>query len=565
MLTSLKVKDYALIKNIFVEFGEGLNIITGETGAGKSILIDAISLLLGERASTETVRQGAERAVIEGIFDVHSNKKIRKILEENEIECLSDLILRREISVKGSNRCFVNDSPAQLSVVKELGDILVDLHGQHEHQSLLKNETHIEYLDQFAGSEDLLRNYKWLYSASLKLKNEIEEIREKNSSTIEKRDTYNFQLKEIDSVSPELGEEEKLNEELIILENSEKLLNLSTEAYDVLFESESTIYDSLVKVQNKINELEKIDKAFIETSNECETALTLIKDISEFIRSYKSKIEMDPERLEKIRERLGAISLLKKKYGGSIESILEHKKKIKTELNLIENSSGNLDDLEDKLQKVQQNCAVAAKKLSEKRKASIKKVEEEIRVILSYVGITNAEFKVKINNELAENNEDSLNVNGKKYKYNSNGYDFVEFFISTNLGEEPKPLSKIASGGEISRVMLALKTILARNKFPLLIFDEIDTGISGQIAQKVGQAIKSLSENHQIIAITHLPQIAGLADHHYVVEKETVDERVVSTIRKLEDEKRVVEVAKLMSGENVTEASIKGAKELMGS
>lgn len=565
MLTSLKVKDYALIKHIFVEFGKGLNIITGETGAGKSILIDAISLLLGERAATETVRQGADRAVIEGIFDVHSNKRIRKILEENEIEYLSDLILRREISVKGSNRCFVNDSPAQLSVVKELGDILVDLHGQHEHQSLLKTDTHIEYLDQFAGSEDLLRNYKWLYNALSKLKNEIEEIRKKDSSIIEKREVYNFQLKEINSLSPEIGEEEKLNEELRILENSEKLLNLSGEVYDVLFESDNTIYDSLVKVRNKINELEKIDKSFNETSNECETALTLIKDVSEFIRSYKSKIEMDPERLEKIRERLGALSLLKKKYGGSIESVLEQKKKIENELNLIESSTENISELEDKLIKVEQNCAAAAKKLSEKRIASVKKVEEEIRVILSYVGIANAEFKVIINNELAGENENSLSVNGKKYKYNSNGYDFVEFFISTNLGETLKPLSKVASGGEVSRIMLALKTILARSdKFPLLIFDEIDTGISGQIAQKVGQAIKSLSENHQIIAITHLPQIAGLADNHYVVEKETVDERVASTIRKLENEKRVLEVAKLMSGENVTEASLKGAKELMG-
>lgn len=566
MLKSIQIKDYALIKHIFVEFGGGLNIITGETGAGKSILIDAVSLLLGDRASTEVIRQGAERAVVEGIFDVHLNKRIRKILEENEIEYLSDLILRREISVKGANRCFVNDSPAQLSVIKEIGDILVDLHGQHEHQSLLKSETHIDYLDQFADSEDLLRNYKWLYKAMQKLKNEIDEIRKKDSTVIEKRDAYYFQLKEIEAVSPREGEEEKLNEELLILENSEKLLELSTAAYDELFESENTVYDSLVKARNKITELEKIDKSFSETSKEMESALALIKDISDFIRSYKSNVEVEPDSLENIRERLSALSLLKKKYGGSIEAVLEQRKKIQNELNSIENSTENISEMEDKLKKVQQNCADAAKKLSKKRKESVKKVEDEVRVILSYVGISNAEFSVKIKNENADDDEDSLEIDGKKFKYSSNGYDNVEFFISTNIGETPKPLSKIASGGEVSRIMLALKTILAKSdKLPLLIFDEIDTGISGQIAQKVGQAIKSLSENHQIIAITHLPQIAGLADSHYVVEKETVDDRVISSIRKLKEEKRVVEVAKLMSGENITEASLKGAKELMGS
>jgi DNA repair protein RecN (Recombination protein N) len=562
MLKSFFVKDYALIKESKVEFDKGLNIITGETGAGKSILIDAINLLLGERASGDTIREGAEKAIVEGIFDVESNKKIKNILKENDIEFYSELIIRREISLKGTNRNFINDTPAQLSLIKELGDLLVDLHGQHEHQSLLKVETHIDYLDQFAGTEDYLRNYKWLYKSLLKLKEELNALKENNSQLIESRDVLLFQFKEIDGVSPVDGEEDEIDSHLTMLENSERLLELTTEIYSALFDSETAVHDSLMKIKNAFTELSKIEKKFDPLLNEFENAITLIKDVSEEIRTYNSKIEMDPNELEKFRERIHALNMLKKKYGGSLKAVLEHKKRIENELNEIDNSGVNISEVEEKLRKVEESCATAAKKLSQLRKNSVKTVENEVKTILDFLGISHSEFQVKIENQITE--DDYLLVDNKKYKYSSDGYDDIEFYISTNIGESPKPLAKIASGGEISRVMLALKTILAKNDMlPILIFDEIDTGISGPIAAKVGQAMKSLAEHHQIIAITHLPQIAGLANHHFVVQKEIVGDRVVSSIKKLDYEKRVLEVAKLLSGENITEASLKGAKELI--
>ena len=565
MLKSLKIQDYALIKNIYVEFGKGLNIITGETGAGKSILIDAINLLIGERASTETVREKAQKAFVEGIFDIQSNKKVEDLLSENQIEILPELILRREISLKGANRCFINDTPAPLSVVKDLGDILVDFHGQHEHQALLKPDTHIDYLDEFSHSEDLLRNYKWLYNALIKLKKDLAELKGQTNSSNEKRDIYLFQIKEIDAVAPKPDEEEKLFEELRILENSEQLLELTTNIYQDLYESENAIYDSLVKIRNMLNEATSIDKSFTESNKEYESVLAVVKDISEFIRSYNSRIEMDSDRLNTIRERLSAINLLKKKYGGSIKSVLEHRKKIGEELGDSEDSSEKISELENKILSVSKNCADAAEKLYKNRRDGGKEMEEEVKEILKYLGVTNASFNVKITHEKAEDTDnDVLIIKDRPYKYSSKGYDKVEFFISTNKGESPKPLVKVASGGEVSRVMLTLKTILARSdRTPVLIFDEIDTGVSGPVAQKVGEAMRALTTYHQVIAITHLPQIAGMANHHFLVEKLAEDDRVVSSIRKLSNERRVLEIAKLMSGEMITEASIKGAKELI--
>ena len=323
MIKTLLIQDYVLIEKINVDFNTGLNIITGETGAGKTILIDSMSLLLGERASSDVIRKGADKSVVEGIFEVDRNKKVKSFLTENELEELPELIIRREISSKGSNRCFVNDSPVSLNIIKDLGDLLVDLHGQHEHQSLLRKETHINFLDGFGNNEELLRTYKWLYTSLNKLITEMNELKEKDSIHREKRDVLEFQIKEIDAVSPQLGEEEKLASELKILENSEKLLGLTNKIYEGLYESENSVQDTLSKIKNDLSELANIDPSFDESSKECETALTLINDISDNIRKYKAKIEIEPRQVEAIRERLGAINLLKKKYGGSIEFLLD--------------------------------------------------------------------------------------------------------------------------------------------------------------------------------------------------------------------------------------------------
>jgi len=565
MLKTLHVKDYALIERVDVEFDTGLNIITGETGAGKTILIDALSLLLGERASTDVVRKGTDKSIVEGIFYVKGNKKVEFLLKQNEIDFSPELIIRREISLKGSNRCFVNDTPVQLSLVKELGDILVDLHGQHEHQSLLRTETHIEYLDSCGDTEDLLRTYKWLYKSLNNLTDELKELKGKETSLTEKKDLYEFQIKEIDAVSPEMGEEDTLENQLVVLENSERLQLLTSELYQGLYETEGSVYDSLMKMKNEISELVRIDKTFKDTNKEYESAVAIINEIANNLRNYSSKIEIDPEKLESVRERLGAISLLKKKYGGSLKAVLEHREKIGDEFSIAENYSGKIAELESKIKTVRENCGSAAEKLSIKRKETAKKITKDIIELLKQVGIPNSRLKVEISNSATESPDDFILVKGKQYKFDSSGYDDVQFFISTNLGEDLKPLAKVASGGEISRVMLSLKSVLAKtDKLPLLIFDEIDTGVSGHIAQKVGQTLKLLAFRHQVIAITHLPQISALADQHYTVEKNEINKRVTSRIRKLNITERIKEVAKLMSGENITEASIKGAKELMG-
>ncbi len=563
MLKSFEVKNYALIEHIKVEFGEGLNIITGETGAGKSILIDAMGLLLGDRASSEVIRKDAEKAVVEGIFNVSGNRKVKKLLQENEIDFPDEMILRREISVKGTNRCFANDTPVNLSIIKDIGDLLVDLHGQHEHQSLLNTETHIDYLDQFENYSKLLDEYSELYSKLTSKNHELKSLKEKESSLKEKKDFYSFQIKEIDVVSPEDDEEEKLKEQLNVLENSEKLTELTTEAYNLIYESENSVHDSVVKIKNLLSKLYEIDKSFSESLNETESALAQIKDISSFIENYKDKVDLDPDEIEGIRERLGSINLLKKKYGGSVKSILNYRKKIGKEFEIAENFTDKIKSLENELKELRIQAGIAGEKISKKRESVSSKVKSEIETSLKELGIPKPEFRTQVIKSETDS-DDSVLIKNKKYNYYRSGIDKVEFFVSTNAGEDPKPLVKVASGGEVSRIMLSLKSVFAKSdKLPLLIFDEIDVGVSGRIAQKVGNTLKRLSKSHQIIAITHLPQIAGLADQHFAIEKTEKGDRVSSAIQKLNAKERITEVAKLLSGEKITEASLKSAKELI--
>ncbi|NNG27038.1 MAG: AAA family ATPase, partial [Ignavibacteriaceae bacterium] len=399
MLKSFEVKDYALIEHISVQFGSGLNIITGETGAGKSILIDAMGLLLGERASTEVVRKGANKSVVEGIFNVEENKKVKNLLEENEIEYFPELILRREISLKGSNRCFANDTPVSLSIVKELGNFLVDLHGQHEHQSLLRTETHINFLDEFGDYDDLMIKYSKTYNELVRAERELNSLKERKEILIEKKEICAFQIKEIDNVSPLEGEEEKLNDELKILENFEKLAELTTEVYQLLYDSENSVHDAIVKVQNNLCELAEIDMSFSESSSEAETIMALVNDISSFVRSYKSKVDLDPAQVEEIRERLGSINLLKKRYGGSLKSVLEHRKKIGEEFALAENFREKISKLSASLNHLKDKAENEAKNISQKRIEVSKKVKIGIENSLKELGISQPEFKTEILNE----------------------------------------------------------------------------------------------------------------------------------------------------------------------
>ncbi|MFZ1291992.1 MAG: DNA repair protein RecN [Melioribacteraceae bacterium] len=564
MLTSLEIKDYALIEKIHVNFGCGLNIITGETGAGKSILIGALSLLLGERASTETVRKGAEKSVIEGIFEIGNNKKVLKLLEENEIEINDELILRREISVKGSNRCFINDTPVQLAFIKQIGNLLIDLHGQHDHQSLLRNETHIDFLDEFCDLENDLIEFSHQKKQLGEILSKINSLKSNEKNLKEKAELYQFQLREINAVSPIENEDVSIEKELLILENSEKLFETSSQIYSSLYDEENSVYEILTDIRNKIEDLKNIDESFIPKFDDTISALELLKDIAHFTRNYKDKIDIDPEKIEELRSRAGAIHLLKKKYGGTLENVLIHKTKIEEELNIAENFSERIENISKEVNEIREKIKKSALIISEKRKKESGKIEKEIIKMLSFLGINDSKFKIDFNYDKNVSSENFINLNSHKVNLQNNGIDIVEFYISTNLGEDLKPLSKIASGGEISRVMLAIKSVLANTeKLPLLIFDEIDTGVSGRIAQKVGKVLSELSQSHQIISITHLPQIAAFANHHFSVEKEVKGERVISKLIALDTENRITEIAKLLSGEKITKSNIDAAKELI--
>lgn len=565
MLLNLLIKDYALIENLQIEFGTGLNIITGETGAGKSILINALGLLLGDRANTEVVRKGSKKAVVEGTFDVTENSRVESLLDEQEIEFGPELFLRREISLKGSNRCFINDTPVTLAFVQKIGDLLIDLHGQHDHQSLLKQENHILMLDEFMETPEDLEKFRLKKEELNLLLNRLNDLKKREAEIKEKQELYEFQIKEIDSVAPVEDEESKLEEELNILENGEQLLEKTSLIYSGLYEDEEALYNGLVKLYREINDLSRIDNKFTEKEKEFNQAVTILEDVADFVRSYRDNIEIDPERLEEVRERLGAFSMLKKKYGGSIKSVIEYREKIGSEFDLAENFSVEIEKLCVNIEGKRKELGEIAFVLSEKRKELSCNIKVKIEDELTYLGIPESQFEVNISRISAgENSANYIIFENKKYLFNSFGFDEIEFYVSTNSGEDPKPLAKVASGGEISRIMLALKSVLAKtDRLPLLVFDEIDTGVSGRIAQKVGRVMKSLAAFHQIIAITHLPQIAGYSDSHYTVEKQKEGERVVSNIRRLSGDEKISEVAKLLGGEEITDATLNSARELL--
>lgn len=563
MLTFLLIKDYALIKSLEINFGTGLNIITGETGAGKSIIIDAMNLLLGERASVELIRKGADKSIIEGAFDISGNKKVKSLLLANNLELHQTLTVRRELYQKGNNRCFVNDSMVPLSLLKEFGNILVDLHGQHEHQSLLRSDTHIDYLDEFCNNEKLLEEYFNQYKL---LQSKIEELNSlhKNMENIRlRKDFVSFQINEISAVNPQLNEDEQITKELSLLESSEKRLELAAQLADLLYDAEDSARDKLSKAKLISEELSGIDSALKVIAEELGNALTSVKESANSVRSYSASIEIDPEKLNEMRKRLSDIQLLKKKYGMSLSSLLDLYSKLNDELRLSENFEDDVTARKIEIEQIRKLAGEKAKLLTSARKKGAAKLEKSVLATLSELGIQNSVFKVEITGR-KDGGADFIIVGNDNFGYTSKGIDDVEFYLSTNPGEDVKPLAKVASGGEVSRIMLALKTALAMNeKLPLLIFDEIDSGISGRIAQKVGAALKRLASSHQIISISHLPQIAAFREHHFLVEKMEDENRAVSSIRKLNEEDSIVEIAKLMGGDKITRANIRAAKELI--
>ncbi len=567
MLKKLTVKDYALIDSLEVEFAPGLNILTGETGAGKSILIGALGLVLGERADSDSVRSGAKAAVVEAEFVLDKNKDLLEVFAELEMDWSGDLLVRREVASTGKSRAFVNDSPVTLSNLKRIGDAILDMHGQHEHQSLLYEERHLDYLDGFAQTWPDRTSVSEFYQQYNRTRSELEALRSKEQLTREKLDLYNFQIKEIESAGLAEGEEEFLDAERTVLENSEKLFSLASAGYQLLYQQDGSITEQFSALERTVEEVSGIDSRMEPTLKSVSSVNDQIEEIARDLRKYRDGISFDPQRLEEIRNRLDLIRSLKKKYSSkelTIAAVLAHYDRIKAEVDSVEHGEENIKKLEAELEAKRRELEKACITLSEKRQIAAKKMAKDVVAQLKDLGMEKAAFKVEV--AQVEEIEGPVQHDKKRLKTDSTGIDAVRFLISPNPGEELKPLAKIASGGEISRVMLAVKTILSQaDAVPVLVFDEIDAGIGGRIAEAVGLKLKEISSARQVLCITHLPQIASLGSSHYQVSKEEKSGRTITSVVRLNQQQRVDELARMLAGSKITETTLKHAREMMKS
>lgn len=568
MIKNLYIKDFALIESASIDFSDGLNVIIGETGSGKSMLIDALILAFGGRASSELVRNGANKSIIE-LHLKCNDFRIKDILSENDIDYNDEhTILRREISAKGNTRNFVNDSPVTTAILKQIGDIFIDFHGQHDHQSLLNSANHANIFDKSANIDDFMLDYTEKYEI---LKNTISKYKSliaKESKLKDKSEIQRFKLDEINKVNPTENEDEILEAELKLLENSELLFSLSSELYSELYDSDVSAWNILSKSSIVLKQLSKIDSSFTEYFNELESAIITIKEIASFSNNYHNGIEFNPERIEQIRLRLLQLKGLQKKFG-TIQEILKLKNEIIADLQLVENFDDEIKKLKSEIHEQKEQLFKSALILESKRREYITSFSDSIIEGLANLGINNSKFEVRLDRQFLNSDELTslcFNANGETCEFLPNGINKIEFFISTNLGESVKPLKQVASGGEVSRIMLSIKNILAeKDNISCLVFDEIDTGVSGRIAQKVGIAMNKLAIYHQILAISHLPQIAAAAKQIILVEKFEEESKTFSLTKLLNKDEKVIEIAKMMSGSQVSEASVNNAIELIKS
>ena len=563
MLKILRIRNFAIVEDLEVEFFPSLNVLTGATGAGKSIIIGALNLALGERASSEMIRTGADCAIVEAVFAIKPKNLIEKNLSELGILYPENqLIVHREISSKGVSRCFLNDRLVTLANLKIIGDLLADLHGQHEHQSLLDSREHLTYLDNYSEVGDLLARVGNDYSKLKKKLEELEELKRMNKVSKEKKELYQFQLNEITRAGLSVDEEEKLSTEKKILENSEALFQIASMVFQELYDIDGSIIERLSLTKKELEKGGEYDPRLKDHIENLDSAILQLNDSSRFLQGYKDSLNFDPEKLEKIRERLNLINSLKKKYGQSIEEVLSYADKIKVDLEKIENRDELIQETEQEIKDLRQILKKDSMLLSDKRKEKGSELSRKIKKELSFLGMERCDFEVKIS--WCEEENGLLEINSKRYYVDEKGMDQVEFYVSPNPGEELKPLAKIASGGEISRIMLALKSVLAKSdQIPTMIFDEVDVGIGGEIAEAVGKRMKTLSSTHQIICITHLQQIASQADYHFKVYKEVSKNRTITKIKLLSREERIKEIARMIGGKKISDLSLEHAAEMI--
>ncbi len=547
MLTSLKIENVAIIESAAIEFGCGLNVLTGETGAGKSIVIDSINAILGERTSRDIIRTGAQSAKVYAVFE-DVNERVRNFLDENGIDCEDGvLIINRTLSREGKNVCRINGAPVTVSMLREIGGELIDIHGQHDNQSLLSPEKHCGFVDSFAGNSDLIADYRKKYGRLCEIRSRLKKLTTDESSKSQRIDFLTYQIDELEKAEITIGERDELKARKSLINNSQKVIESLNIAYEAL-KADGAGIDMITDAESEIANA----SAYMEMLGEASEKITDIRyeleDIAETVRDAMAEVDFDPSELEDIDERLDLLYRFSKKYGDTEEEMLEYLEKARAELDNIAFSEERVKELQKQEKEALVETETAACKLTESRKTAGEKLSNAICSELEFLDMPNVRFVVKCS-------DIGLTENGK---------DEIEFLISANAGEEPKPLAKIASGGELSRIMLAIKNVLAETDgVDTMIFDEIDTGVSGRAAQKIAMKLRSASKGRQVICVTHLAQIAAQGDVHLYISKSVSDGKTYTNIKSLIEEERVAEIARIMGGMEITKLQLESAREML--
>lgn len=548
MLTDLSISNVAIIDKLRLTFGPGLTMLTGETGAGKSIIIDAVGLIMGCRATSDLIRSGEEEAVVEALFDVSRLTNLTEYLRESGFECDGELIIKRCLSRNGKNRIFINGSMAPLSILTDISSRLINIYGQHESQNLLKPENQLQLLDSFAGANELRQEFSSRFTQLQTIREQIANIDQHERETARRLDLLSFQSNEIQTVAPKPGEDIELEEERQLLANAEKLASTSSDAFDQLYGGDIALLGQLKRISAAIREIASIDHSLSDTAETLEGSYLQLEDAAMTLRGYAGKIDADPARLQQLDDRLDQIGRLKRKYGTTIEEILDFKRDIDQELDRIQNLGQDRQQLETAEKKAAEELNACGKRLGELRRNGATAMKKALEDEIHQLAMKNA----RINVELTPLSEPR-----------SNGYEKLELLFSSNPGVEPRPLAKVASGGELSRLMLAFKQVLPESDVATLIFDEVDTGIGGATSDTVGQKLKKVAQCQQVLCITHLPQVAAFADNHLKVDKQIDHGQTKTVVTELDRQNRIEEIARMLGGATITETTLKHAAEML--
>ena len=552
MLLEISIKNFAIIEAISLNFEKGMTVLTGETGAGKSIIIDAMNMMLGARATTDVIRHGAPKAEIEGLFSVENSHALQMFFDEQGIELGDEIIIRREILQNGRSVSRVNGQMVNLSVLRSIGQYLVDIHGQHDQEELMRPQLHIQMLDGFGDADflELKQAYQTNFDAYRQMRKQLLEIKKNQEEHKARIEMLEFQIAEIESASLQPGEDLKLNQERDKLLNHKNIADTLTNAYTMLDNEEFSSLSNVRSAMNDMESLEEYDVEYREISTSLSESYYVLEDVTKRLEGIIEDLDFDGNRLMQIESRLDLIHAITRKYGGNVDDVLLYFAKITEEYNLLTGNNLSSEDMEAELKQLEVSLVDLASKLASARHKLAQQLEIEIQQELKDLYMDKAQFQVQFT----------------KGKFTREGNESVEFYISTNPGEDFKPLVKVASGGELSRLMLAIKSAFSRKEGKTsIVFDEVDTGVSGRVAQAIAQKIHKIGQNGQVLAISHLPQVIAIADYQFFIEKISNDHSTVSTVRLLSVEERVEEVAKMLAGENVTEAALSQARELLQS